>query len=101
MSMALWEAIHAGTPFVRPSPVVCARRQTALTKDDLNDWILPPDENTVPVPGVYFAKRAGSWQVKIRNPPGSARKFFTKSGFFSQAQAVEYLQREKANEIWD
>lgn len=98
MSMLLWEAVHAGTPFVRPAPIVAARKQTTLTDDDMGEWVLPPNENTIPVPGVHFSKRVMSWQVKIRNPPGSARKFRIKTGFMTQAQAVAYLEKEKAND---
>lgn len=98
MSMLLWEALHAGTPFVRPAPIVAARRQTALTDDDLGEWVLPPNEHTIPVPGVHFSKREMSWQVKIRNPPGSVRKFSMKTGFMTQAQAAAYLEKEKCSD---
>lgn len=99
MSLILWEAIHAGTPFMRPVPIVKARRQTTLTAEDEGEWVLPPNENTIPVPGVHFCKRRMLWQVKIRNPPGSTQKFSIKTGFMSQALAVDYLIQATGTEV--
>ena len=86
----IWEALHWGTGLCSPQPVRSARIHAPRQP---GDEAVPPDDSTVKIQEVYFNSK-DRWYVKIRLNYGELpRRHHVKTGFYTQDEAHDYLEK--------